>query len=188
MLILFKWLRFRDKRCIIVRINMERQTEMKLNIVLYQPEIPQNTGNIARTCAATGASLHLIRPLGFKIDSAKLKRAGLDYWDYLDITYYDDVDDFYNKNPDAAVFYFSTKAPRNYVETVYPDNAFLMFGPETRGIPETILKAHYDDCVRIPMKEGLRSLNLSNSVAIAVYEALRQHGFDSMQTESDVLK
>lgn len=161
---------------------------MKLNIVLYQPEIPQNTGNIARTCAATGASLHLIRPLGFKIDNAKLKRAGLDYWEHLDIAYYDGIEDFYEKNPQAKVLYFSTKAPKNYVQADYPDNVFLMFGPETRGIPENILKSNYDDCVRIPMREGLRSLNLSNSVAIAVYEALRQDNFDSLQEKSDYLK
>lgn len=160
---------------------------MKLNIVLYQPEIPQNTGNIARTCAATGASLHMIRPFGFKIDSAKLKRAGLDYWDYLDITYYDGIEDFYDKNPDAKMFYFTTKAPQNYADVSYPDNVFLMFGPETRGIPENILSTHYSDCVRIPMKSGLRSLNLSNSVAVAVYEALRQHDFDMLQSESDYL-
>lgn len=159
----------------------------ELNIVLHQPEIPQNTGNIARTCAATGASLHLIRPLGFKIDDAKLKRAGLDYWHSLDIYYYDGLDDFFEKHPDADFFCFSTKAPRPYTDIAYPDNCFLMFGKETRGLPEDFLRANYDRCVRIPMRDGLRSLNLSNSAAIAVYEALRQHSFDGMLERKDIL-
>ena len=158
---------------------------MKVNIVLYQPEIPQNTGNIARTCAATGASLHLIRPIGFKIDDRRMKRAGLDYWDKLCVTYYDSINDFYAQNPEAVVFYFTTKAKKNYVEIDYPDNVFLMFGPETRGLPEPFLKDHFENCVRIPMLDSLRSLNLSNSVAIAVYEAYRQSGFDSFKTASD---
>ena len=152
----------------------------KINIVLLEPEIPQNTGNIARTCAATGAALHLIRPLGFEIDDKKLKRAGLDYWHLLDITYYDSIDDFYAKNPDATIFYFSTKALYNHTEAHYPDEVFLMFGKESRGLPEELLKANRESCVRIPMRDGLRSLNLSNSVAIAVYEVLRQHGFDGL--------
>ena len=160
---------------------------MKINVVLYQPEIPQNTGNIGRTCAATGASLHLIRPLGFAIDDRKMKRAGLDYWDKLGVAYYDGVEDFYEKNPGAPVYYFSTKAARNYADVSYEDGAFMMFGPETRGLPEALLRAHPDRCVRIPMLDELRSLNLSNSAAIAVYEALRQHGFEGMKTESDVL-
>lgn len=183
-----KSLSFSLEWCIIVLSSPKGKHIMKINIVLYQPEIPQNTGNIARTCAATGASLHLIRPLGFKIDNAKLKRAGLDYWEYLDISYYDGIEDFYEKNPAAKVYYFSTKAPKNYVEVDYPDNVFLMFGPETRGIPEDILKENYERCVRIPMRDNLRSLNLSNSVAIAVYEALRQDMFSSLLTESDYLK
>lgn len=153
---------------------------MKINIVLHEPEIPQNTGNIARTCAATGASLHLIRPLGFEIDNAKLKRAGLDYWHALDIRYYDGLEDFFGQHPDAEFFCFSTKAPRAYSEQSYPDNCYLMFGKETKGLPEDFLRENFDRCVRIPMREGLRSLNLSNSAAIAVYEVLRQHNFDGL--------
>ena len=153
---------------------------MKINIVLHEPEIPQNTGNIARTCAATGASLHLIRPLGFEIDDRKLKRAGLDYWHALDITYYDGLEDFFARNPGAEFWCFSTKAPRAYSEVEYPDDCYLFFGKETRGLPEGFLLANYDRCVRIPMRDGLRSLNLSNSAAIAVYEVLRQHGFDGL--------
>lgn len=154
---------------------------MKINIVLLEPEIPQNTGNISRTCAATGASLHLIEPLGFTITDAKLKRAGLDYWKYLDIHYYKNIEDFYEKNPDGEYFYFSTKAPRAYTEITYPDNSYLIFGKETAGIPETILEKNLDRCVRIPMLKGLRSLNLSNSAAIAVYEVLRQDGFSGLE-------
>ncbi|MBE6631757.1 MAG: tRNA (cytidine(34)-2'-O)-methyltransferase [Ruminococcaceae bacterium] len=154
-----------------------------INIVLLEPEIPQNTGNIARTCAATGASLHLIRPLGFEIDNAKLKRAGLDYWHQLDITYYDGLDDFYCKNPNADIYYFSTKAPRAYTEIRYPDKVFLMFGKETKGLPENLLRENKDRCVRIPMRDSLRSLNLSNSAAIAVYEVLRQHDFDGLRED-----
>ena len=155
----------------------------KINIVLHQPEIPQNTGNIARTCAAVGASLHLIRPLGFAIDDRKLKRAGLDYWYALDIHYYDDLDDFFEKNPDAQIYYFSTKAPRSYTSVVYEDDVYLMFGCETRGLPEEILQKNPDTCVRIPMRDRLRSLNLSNSVAVAVYEVLRQDEFQGLREE-----
>lgn len=153
----------------------------RINIVLHEPEIPQNTGNIARTCAATGAALHLIRPLGFEIDNSKLKRAGLDYWHQLDITYYDGLEDFYEKNPDAAVYYFSTKAPRAYTEISYPEKVFLMFGKETKGLPEPLLEKNPNRCVRIPMRDGLRSLNLSNSAAIAVYEVLRQQNFEGLR-------
>ena len=153
----------------------------RIHIVLHQPEIPQNTGNIARTCAATGASLHLIRPMGFEVDDKKLKRAGLDYWDKLDITYYDDVDDFYTKHPNALIYYFTTKAPRAYTDISYPGDVYIMFGKESAGLPEELLLAHPDHSVRIPMREGLRSLNLSNSVAIAVYEILRQHNFEALQ-------
>ena len=152
-----------------------------INIVLCEPEIPQNTGNIARTCAATGASLHLIRPLGFEIDNAKLKRAGLDYWDKLDITYYDGLDDFFAKHPDITVYYFSTKAQHKYSDIAYPDEAWIMFGKETRGLPEELLFENKDFCVRIPMLNELRSLNLSNSVAIAVYEILRQYDFEGLR-------
>ncbi len=158
----------------------------KINIVLHEPEIPQNTGNIARTCAATGASLHLIRPLGFAIDDRKLKRAGLDYWHQLDITYYDGLDDFYAKHPDARVYYFSTKARHLYTEIEYPDPVYIMFGKETKGLPEELLHANADTCVRLPMREGLRSLNLSNSVAIAVYEILRQGNFEDLKTAGEL--
>ena len=151
-----------------------------VNIVLLEPEIPQNTGNIARTCAATGAALHLIKPLGFEIDDRKLKRAGLDYWHELDITYYENLEDFNAKNPDAQIYYFSTKAPRAYTEIEYPTPVFLMFGKETKGLPEPLLEANLERTVRIPMREHLRSLNLSNSVAVGVYEVFRQHGFDTL--------
>lgn len=151
-----------------------------INIVLLEPEIPQNTGNIARTCAATGAALHLIRPLGFAIDDRKLKRAGLDYWDKLDITYYDNLADFYAKNPNAEVYYYSTKAPRAYTEITYPAPVYLMFGKETKGLPEELLAANLAHTVRIPMRDHLRSLNLSNSVAVGVYEVLRQRDFEGL--------
>ena len=155
----------------------------KINIVLCEPEIPQNTGNIARTCAATGASLHLIRPLGFEIDNAKLKRAGLDYWDKLDITYYDSLSDFLAKHADKTIYYFTTKAMHNYSDVSYPDEAWIMFGKETRGLPEELLKENPETCVRIPMRDTLRSLNLSNSVAIAVYEILRQKDFAGLRED-----
>ena len=158
----------------------------KINIVLHEPEIPQNTGNIARTCAATGAALHLIRPLGFAIDDRKLKRAGLDYWHQLDITYYDGLDDFYAKNPEAEVYYFSTRAPHLYTEIEYPNPVYIMFGKETKGLPEDLLYNNPDRCVRLPMREGLRSLNLSNSVAIAVYEILRQGNFEDLKTAGEL--
>jgi len=160
----------------------------KINIVLHEPEIPQNTGNIARTCAATGASLHIIRPMGFTIDDKKLKRAGLDYWDKLDITYYDDLSDFYSKNQDVEIYYFSTKAPRTYTEQEYGDNVYIMFGKESRGLPEELLFENKERCVRIPMRDSLRSLNLSNSVAIAVYEILRQHSFEGLLGEGQLTK
>lgn len=153
---------------------------MHINIILHEPEIPQNTGNIARTCAATGASLHLIRPLGFEINNAKLKRAGLDYWDKLDITYYDGLNDFFAQHPNALVYFFTTKAQHNYSDVRYPDEAWIMFGKETRGLPEELLKSNPEQCVRIPMRQNLRSLNLSNAVAIATYEILRQNDFQGM--------
>ena len=155
----------------------------KINIVLHEPEIPQNTGNIARTCAATGASLHIIRPMGFTIDDKKLKRAGLDYWDKLDITYYDNIEDFFARNQDAEVFYFSTKAPNTYSEINYPEKVFIMFGKESKGLPEALLHKNKEHCVRIPMRDSLRSLNLSNSVAIAVYEIFRQRNFEGLLNE-----
>ena len=162
----------------------------KINIILHEPEIPQNTGNIARTCAATGASLHLIRPMGFEVDDKKLKRAGLDYWDKLDITYYDGFADFLEKHPEAKenIYYFSTKAPRAYTEVAYEGNIFIMFGKESKGLPEELLHDNPDRCVRIPMLNELRSLNLSNSVAIAVYEILRQNEFDGMLSEGKLTR
>ena len=159
-----------------------------INIVLHEPEIPQNTGNIARTCAATGAALHLIRPLGFAIDDRKLKRAGLDYWHHLDITYYDGLEDFYAKNPDAKVYYFTTKAPQTYVDVQYPDEVFIMFGKESAGLPEELLMLHKNEAVRIPMRENLRSLNLSNAVAIATFEILRQRHFEGLCEEGRLTK
>ncbi len=153
-----------------------------LNIVLVEPQIPQNTGNIARTCAATGARLHLVEPMGFRVDDAKLKRAGLDYWHLLDITYYDNIDDFFEKNKNGNFFYFSTKATHIYSEIEYPDNCYLVFGKETAGLPEELLYANPEKCVRLPMinNSAARSLNLSNSVAVGVYEVLRQWKFPNL--------
>lgn len=151
-----------------------------INIALIEPEIPQNTGNIARTCAAVGASLHLVRPMGFEIDDRKLKRAGLDYWHLLDITYYDSLEEFLKLNKDEKMYFFSTKAPRKYTDAEYPERVFLVFGKETKGLPEELLRENPDTCVRIPMRDGLRSLNLSNSAAIAVYEVLRQGDFSGL--------
>ena len=155
----------------------------EINVVLLEPEIPQNTGNIARTCAACGASLHIIKPMGFEIDDKKLKRAGLDYWHQLDITYYENIEDFYAKNPDSCVFYYTTKAPRKHTDVKYPKKVYLMFGKETKGLPEELLRKNADTCVRIPMRSMLRSLNLSNAVAIAVYEAFRQRDFEGLKEE-----
>ncbi len=151
-----------------------------INIVMVEPEIPQNTGNVARTCAATGARLHLVGPMGFKIDDKKLKRAGLDYWHFLDITYYDSLDDFFSKNS-GEFYYFTTKGRRAHSDVAYPDNVYLVFGKETKGLPEELLINNPDKCVRIPMSTGIRSLNLSNSVAIAVYEVLRQWEYPELE-------
>lgn len=151
------------------------------NIVLVEPEIPQNTGNISRTCAVTGTRLHLVRPLGFTIDDAKLKRAGLDYWQDLDITYYDSFEEVEEKNPNARFFLFSTHANRVYSDVGYRDGDFLVFGKETAGLGEKLLSRRENDAVRIPMKKEQRSLNLSNSAALALYEALRQTGFTGLE-------
>ena len=151
----------------------------KINIVMVEPEIPQNTGNVARTCAATGARLHIVKPMGFTIDDKKLKRAGLDYWHYLDITYYDGLEDFFSKN-NGAFFYFTTKGRKTHSDVSYPDNCYLLFGKETKGLPEELLIKNPERCVRIPMQGEIRSLNLSNSVAIAVYEALRQWNYPEL--------
>lgn len=153
---------------------------MKLNIVMVEPEIPQNTGNVARTCAATGTRLHLVGPMGFTVDDKKLKRAGLDYWQYLDITYYKNLDEFFEKNS-GEFFFYTTKALHTHSEISYPDNCYLFFGKETRGLPEELLLKNPDRCVRIPMLGEIRSLNLSNSVSIAVYEALRQWDYPALQ-------
>ena len=154
-----------------------------LHIVLLEPEIPQNTGNIARSCAATGASLHLIKPLGFSIDDKHMKRAGLDYWDELDLHVYENLNEFYAKNPNAEIYFFSKKGRHVYSDVSYDGDVYLMFGRESIGLPEDLLKEHEDHCLRMPMKEGLRSLNLSNTVAIALYEVLRQHGFEGLEKE-----
>lgn len=158
----------------------------KLNLVLVEPEIPQNTGNIARTCAATGASLHLVKPLGFAIDDRKLKRAGLDYWHLLDITYYDGLDDFFERTKGGSYFFFSTKGRHRHSDVTYPDNCYLLFGKETRGLPEHVLLQHPNETLRIPMIDEARSLNLSNSVAIAAYEVLRQWDYPALQSKGEL--
>lgn len=160
--------------------------EHSLNIALIEPEIPQNTGNIARTCAATGARLHLVEPMGFRITDKQVKRAGLDYWDKLDITYYDDIDDFFEKNQGAQFYYFTTKAEQVHSDVEYPNNCFLVFGKETKGLPEALLKANHDRCVRLPMRGIIRSLNLSNSVAVGVYEVLRQWNYPELSLKGQL--
>ena len=160
---------------------------MELNIVLIEPQIPQNTGNIARTCAVTGARLHLVKPMGFSVDDRKLRHAGLDYWHYLDITYYEGLTDFFART-EGEYFYFSTKAVNTYCDIQYPDKAYLLFGREDKGLPEDLLFANKDKCVRIPMIDEMRSLNLSNSVAIGAYEALRQWGFPELQNKGSLTK
>ena len=154
-----------------------------LNIVLHEPEIPANTGNIGRTCVATGTRLHLIEPLGFSLSEKALNRAGMDYWKDLDVTTYLDYEDFLERNPGAKIYYATTKAPQTYADVKYEDDCFIMFGKESAGIPEEILVDHKEDCVRIPMVGDIRSLNLGNSVAIVLYEALRQNGFAGMNLE-----
>lgn len=152
-----------------------------LNVVLVEPEIPQNTGNIARTCAATGSVLHLVKPLGFDISERAVRRAGLDYWHLVDVRVYENLDELFEKNDIRKMRLFSTKAPRAYTEADYADGCFLFFGRETRGLPEAFLEAHFESCVRIPMRTEARSLNLSNSVAVGVFEALRQQDFPHLQ-------
>ena len=155
--------------------------EHALNIVLIEPEIPQNTGNISRTCAATGARLHLVGPMGFQITDKQVKRAGLDYWDKLDITFYDNTEDFFEKNKGGEFFYFTTKAEQTHSEVKYPNDAYLVFGKETKGLPEPLVYGNPDGALRIPMRGGLRSLNLSNTAALVLYEALRQTGFVGLE-------
>ncbi len=158
-----------------------------LNIVLVEPQIPQNTGNISRTCAVTGARLHLVKPLGFDISDKALKRAGLDYWDKLDVTVYENLEDFFNKNK-GTFYFFSTKGQNIYSEVDYPDNSYIVFGREDKGLPEELLYDNQGTCVRIPMRPELRSLNLSNSVAIATYEILRQWNFPELNTQGFLTK
>ena len=160
----------------------------RLHIVLCEPQIPQNTGNIARTCAVTGASLHLIRPLGFEISDKKMKRAGLDYWDKLDVSYYDGVEDFLSRHPDAAIWFFTTKARHRHTDVPYSGDVYLVFGREDAGLPEELLLRYPENTLRIPMRNTLRSLNLSNSVAIAAYEVLRQWDFDGLCEEGELTK
>lgn len=159
-----------------------------LNIVLVEPQIPQNTGNIARTCAATGARLHLVEPMGFRVDDKKLKRAGLDYWHLLDITYYEDLDDFFEKNRGGSFFYFTTKGRHVHSDMTYPDNCYLVFGREDAGLPEELLKENEKSCVRLPMRSEARSLNLSNTVAVGVFEVLRQWGYPELKQQGQLTK
>lgn len=157
-----------------------------MNIVLLEPEIPHNTGSIGRTCVATGASLHLIRPLGFSLDEKAVKRSGLDYWDQLDLHMYDNFEDFLEKNPGAKIYMGTTKAQQTYADVAYEADSFIMFGKESAGIPEDILMRYKETCIRIPMENNIRSLNLSNSVSIILYEAYRQHKFEKMQLEGQL--
>ena len=160
----------------------------KLNIVLYEPEIPSNTGNIGRTCVATGTRLHLIEPLGFRLNEKAIKRAGMDYWSDLDVTTYVNYEEFLEKNPGAKIYMATTKSRQTYTEVSYEPDCYIMFGKESAGIPEEILVNHPDTCVRIPMIGETRSLNLSNSVAIVLYEALRQNQFDHMKLQGQLTK
>ena len=157
-----------------------------MNIVLHQPEIPANTGNIGRTCVATGTKLHLIEPLGFRLGEKELKRAGMDYWDKLDVTRYMNYSEFREKNPDAKIWMATTKAKKVYSDVTFGPDDYIMFGKESAGIPEEILVENEKNCIRIPMMDSIRSLNLSNSVAIVLYEALRQQGFDNLQLEGSL--
>ena len=157
-----------------------------MHIVLHQPEIPQNTGNIGRTCVATGTSLHLIEPLGFRLGEKEIKRSGMDYWDKLDVTRYMDYQDFVNRHPGAKIWYATTKAKRTYAEVSFGMDDFIMFGKESAGIPEEILVDNEETCIRIPMGEDIRSLNLSNSVAIVLYEALRQNDFTGLEKKGEL--
>ena len=159
-----------------------------INVVLVEPRIPQNTGNIARTCAATGCHLHIVRPTAFQITDKNLKRAGLDYWHLLNVQYYDDLDDFFNKTQGARYFYASTKSQYIYSDAEFKDNDFILFGREDAGLPEELLKKNEEHCIRIPMLDEARSLNLANSVAVIVYEALRQQGFSNLQKKGELTK
>ena len=157
-----------------------------MNIVLHEPEIPANTGNIGRTCVATGSTLHLIEPLGFRLSEKEIKRAGMDYWEHLDVRRYDDYRDFCEKNPNAKIWFATTKAKHAYTDVEFGPDDYIMFGKESAGIPEEILVDHEENCIRIPMLPQIRSLNLSNSVSIVLYEALRQQNFTQMQLEGEL--
>jgi len=161
---------------------------ISLNIVLVEPEIPQNTGSIARTCAATGAKLHLVRPLGFEITDKNLKRAGLDYWEWVDISYYDSFEELKNKHPDGEFYFSTTKAVNTYSDVLYPENSFIVFGKETKGLPEELLYENKQRCIRIPMRDSIRSLNLANAVNIIAYEAYRQYNFEGLCEEGQLTK
>ena len=161
--------------------------EYSLNIALIEPEIPQNTGNIARTCAATGARLHLVGPMGFTITDKQVKRAGLDYWDKLDITFYDSQEEFFEKNKGEEMWFFSKKGSLAYTEPVYSKRVFIIFGKETTGLDEALLRENFDRTLRLPMREGRRSLNLSNSVAVSVYEILRQRDFSGLVLDPGII-
>jgi len=164
-----------------IYILTEEMLKLSINVVLVEPEIPQNTGNIARTCAATGCKLHLVKPLGFSVEDKYLKRAGLDYWNLVDIIYYDNLDAFFEANKGGKFFYSTTKGKYRHSDMKYEDNCFILFGKETAGLPKSLLAANPDRCIRIPMIDEARSLNLSNSVAIVIYEALRQIGYPSLR-------
>ena len=161
---------------------------MSYNVVLVEPEIPQNTGNIARTCAVTNTKLHIVKPMGFEITDAKLKRAGLDYWHFLGVKYYENIDEFFEINKGGRFFFSTTKAVNNYCDVQFCDNDFILFGKETKGLDEALLKANKDHCIRIPMIDEARSLNLSNSVAVVLYEALRQQNFEGLKEKGALTK
>ena len=161
---------------------------MSYNVVLVEPEIPQNTGNIARTCAVTNTKLHIVKPMGFEITDAKLKRAGLDYWHFLGVKYYENIDEFFEINKDGRFFFSTTKAVNNYCDVKFCDNDFILFGKETKGLDEALLKANKEHCIRIPMIDEARSLNLSNSVAVVLYEALRQQNFEGLKEKGALTK
>ena len=167
---------------------MKPEVMEMLNIVLVEPEIPQNCGNIARTCAATGSVLHLVKPLGFDISEKAVKRAGLDYWHLVDVRVYENLDDFFSRNDVRQMWCLSTKAPKSYTEAAFSEDCYLFFGKETKGLPEDFLEEHRDSCIRLPMRSEARSLNLSNSVAITVYEALRQLDFPGLQDHGKMKK
>lgn len=168
--------------------SWEGSKKLSIHIVLVEPEIPQNTGNIVRTCAAIGANLHMIKPLGFSVDDKHLKRAGLDYWNDVNIKYYDSFSELREQYKDNAFYYATTKAVNAYAEISYPKEAFIVFGKETAGLPEELLKDNKDSCIRIPMRQNIRSLNLANSVAVIAFEILRQQGFQGLLEEGGLTK